>query len=308
MRIKENKLCFRYSERVFRNDKLMGSFKKYVSLLLKRAFFEKKVHMLCASAFTCRDYNITGAYINKCYKWGYFPEVKKFYDIKEIIKTKKENTILWVARFIDVKHPEQVIKLAEELKKNKNKFKITMIGAGELKSQIIDIINKQNLNDVIEVLDSMSPDNVRKYMEQSQIYIFTSDKGEGWGAVLNESMNSACAVVANSQIGSAPFLIKDDDNGLLYNSFEELYNKVEFLLKNKNKCNEMGENAYYTMLNVWSPQIAAERIINLTEKLLVKSKISNLYENGPCSKAKFLKNNWYKNNKLGKENNEKDNI
>ena len=29
-------------------------------------------------------------------------------------------------------------------------------------------------------------------------------------------MNSACAVVANSAIGSVPFLIKNKENGLIY--------------------------------------------------------------------------------------------
>jgi hypothetical protein len=36
----------------------------------------------------------------------------------------------------------------------------------------------------------MPPEEVRVHMEQSNIYLFTSDFGEGWGAVLNEAMNS----------------------------------------------------------------------------------------------------------------------
>lgn len=308
-RIKNKKLTFRYSERIFKNYNSLKFIKSYISIFLKKTFVEKNVYLLCASAFSTRDYNIAGAYINRCYKWGYFPKIKEYIDIQKIINNKIENSILWVGRFIDFKHPEIVIKLANELKNNKNKFKITMIGTGELKATIINMIKEDKLEDVVEVLDSMSPNEVRKYMEKSQIYLFTSDKGEGWGAVLNESMNSACAVIANSVIGSAPFLIEDEKNGLMYNNgnFEDLVYKVEYLLDNKNKCNEIGKMAYYTMLEKWSPKIAAERITNLSENLLTKSN-ANLYEDGPCSKAKFVKDNWYKNNNLGKENNEKDNI
>ena len=35
-------------------------------------------------------------------------------------------------------------------------------------------------------------------MEQADIYLFTSDRNEGWGAVANEAMNSACAMVADA--------------------------------------------------------------------------------------------------------------
>ena len=308
-RIKKKKLIFRYSERIFKNYNKLNFIKSYISIFLKRAFVEKNVYLLCASAFSTRDYNIAGAYINRCYKWGYFPETKEYIDIQKIINNKIENSILWVGRFIDWKHPEIVIKLANELKNNKKKFKITMIGTGELKATIINMIKEDKLEGIIEVLDSMSPNQVREYMEKSQIYLFTSDKGEGWGAVLNESMNSACAVIANSVIGSAPFLIEDGKNGLMYNNgdFQDLVYKVEYLLDNKTKCNELGEMAYYTILKKWSPQIAAERITNLSKDLLNNSR-ENFYKDGPCSKAKFVKDNWYKNNNLGKENNEKDNI
>lgn len=294
IRKKYNKLCFRYSERVFRNEKLtFDFFKHYLSIIIKKTFIEKKIYMLCASAFTARDYNIAGAYINKCYKWGYFTEVKKYKNIDEIINSKEENSILWVARFIKVKHPEIVINLALKLKEQNKKFNIKMIGIGPLKKDIENMIKENKLENCITLYDSMSPQEIRKYMEKSQIYLFTSDKGEGWGAVLNEAMNSGCAVIANSQIGSVPFLIENNTNGLIYDTEEELFRKVQYLLKNNKITKKMGENAYFTMLNEWSPKIAAERIVKLSSMILEKKDISNLYDSGPCSKAFPLKDNWY---------------
>ena len=144
------------------------------------------------------------------------------------------------------------------------------------------------------------PDSLFLYL---CVTIKTSDKGEGWGAVLNEAMNSACAVVANSVIGSVPFLVNEDKNGEIYNgSFRDLYTKVDILLNNKEKCKVLGMNAYNTITKEWSPRIAAERISELSESLLKKSG-KLLYKSGPCSKAEFIKNNW---NKKGK--NERDNI
>lgn len=302
-RVKNKKLTIRYSERIFKSYNILKSLKTYISVFFKKTFLEKNVYLLCASAFSARDYNIAGAYINRCYKWGYFPETKEYCNLQELIDHKIDNSILWVGRFVKWKHPENVIKLALELKRKSRSFKITMIGTGEQKPIIMEMVKKNGLMDIVEILDPMKPNKIREYMEKSQIYLFTSDKGEGWGAVLNEAMNSACAVVANSVIGSVPFLVNEDKNGEIYNgSFRDLYTKVDILLNNKEKCKVLGMNAYNTITKEWSPRIAAERISELSESLLKKSG-KLLYKSGPCSKAEFIKNNW---NKKGK--NERDNI
>lgn len=287
-RLKQKKLTFRYSERVFKNG---FRIKTFLSILYKRTIRERdNSYLLCASAYSANDYNLAGAYKNKCYKWGYFPEVIKYKDIYELVSNKKKNTILWVGRFIDWKHPEVMIDLANKLKRDGYNFKITMIGIGELKEEIKHLVNDNDLNNYIELLEAMSPKEVRKYMEKSQLFLFTSDKAEGWGAVLNESMNSGCAVVASHAIGSVPFLIKDKKNGLIYKdgNINDLYNKVRLLLENSNNCKELGIEAYKTMINLWSPSIASKRIIELANSLLKNIAFDN-YNDGPCSKAERLK-------------------
>ena len=143
----------------------------------------------------------------------------------------------------------------------------------------------------------MKPEQVRTYMENSPIYLFTSDFNEGWGAVLNESMNSACAVVASHAIGSAPFLIEDGVNGYIYQNGneKELFNKVKNLLDDSEKMCEISKNAYSTMQNLWNAQVASKRFMSLCE-ILKSQKQSSLFDNGPCSKAKLIKNDWYKKN------------
>lgn len=284
-RLKKGKLTLRYSERIFKSYK---NFIRNLPSIIKYYFLERKnVYLLCASAYSSTDFNKLGLYKNKTYKWGYFPEVKVYEDISKIIEEKEENSILWVARFIDFKHPEIVIKVAKKLKENGYKFSINMIGIGYLEERIKKQIKEDKLEDCVKLLGSMFPEKVREYMEKSEIFLFTSDKGEGWGAVLNEAMNSACAVVTNNEIGSVPFLIKDKENGYIYeyDNIEDLYDKVKKLLIDKELTKELGSNAYSTMLKLWNPKIAAERVIELSE-CLINNKDFNKYDDGPCSKAK----------------------
>jgi glycosyltransferase involved in cell wall biosynthesis len=115
--------------------------------------------------------------------------------------------------------------------------------------------------------------------------LFTSDRNEGWGAVLNESMANGCAVVASNLIGSVPFLVKDGENGLIFQSedIDSLYQKVKSLLDNAELRAMLSQNAQRTMQEIWSPQNAAIRFLHLVEAL--QNGEDTPFIEGPCSKA-----------------------
>ena len=81
-------------------------------------------------------------------------------------------------------------------------------------------------------------------MEQADVFLFTSNYLEGWGAVLNEAMNSACAVVAGHGIGAVPFLLKHGKNGLVYKTgnFREFQAYVLQLCQDASLCRRLGTN------------------------------------------------------------------
>ena len=254
------------------------------------------MYMLCASAYTVLDHYRFGMYKKKCYKWGYFPAVKK-YEISNVIRNKSFNKtgtvmLLWVGRFIDWKHPELAIETAEMLKKKGYDFKLKMIGSGNMEQELVHIINEKQLRDCVEIMGSMSQERVRAYMESADILLFTSDKNEGWGAVLNEAMNSACAVVANSSIGSVPFLVEPGKNGMVYQTEDKdgYFKLVQKLLNHKELREELGEKAYRTLIEMWSPEIAAERLFGLITAL--SNGNDTPYDFGPCSKADYIKEGW----------------
>ena len=47
--------------------------------------------------------------------------------------------------------------------------------------------------------------------------------------------------------GDAIYIIKNGVNGFLCNSMEEIIEKINYLTENKNRLQEMGENAYNTI-------------------------------------------------------------
>ena len=285
IRQKQNKITFNYSER-WRKRSLLHSLDPRVIFRIYKSYFKfrnNRSYMLCASAFAANDANFYFCYPNKCYKWGYFPKVVR--------KTKKTNSptdgsikIMWCSRFIDLKHPELPVLMAEKLKEKGIKFELNMFGGGDLFPKIRNLVNNLRLNDVVFLKGNLPNDDILKEMGGHDIFLFTSDKGEGWGAVLGEAMSQGCAVVASDLIGAAPYLIQDNINGLLFKSedLESLYEKVLILLDKELRI-KIANNAIKTMQSVWSPEIAAERFIRLSERLMLG--LDTDFTEGPCSKA-----------------------
>ncbi|MBE6663249.1 MAG: glycosyltransferase [Ruminococcaceae bacterium] len=283
-RLKKKKLTFRCTERLFKIEP-----KKSEMLGLKiRNYFANAIHknfyLLCEGGYVAEDYKRVGSFKSKSYKWGYFPELKEYDDIDNLISEKEENSLLWAGRMIDWKHPEYAIEVAKRLKAEGYKFKMNVIGTGNLYVELVRQVFLESLDDCVFVLGAMSPEKVREYMEKSQIFLATSDRQEGWGAVINEAMNSGCVVVANENIGAVPYLLTDKENGYIYqnDSIDELYIKTKKLLDNKSEAKRLGKNAYQTMLNEWNAKVAAGRLLALSEELK-KNKRSTQFKSGPCA-------------------------
>lgn len=296
-RIRKNMLTFRYSERVFKKGRWLILYPvKLFKLIMNHTIYRSKsVYLLSASAYAPVDYQMVGSYKNKAYTWGYFPEVIE-YPIESLMQKKKKSIpkILWVGRFISLKHPELMIDLARWLKSHKYNFSIDLIGTGPLQSRLINMISQFKLDNEVKLLGSMSPEEVRLNMEKADIFLFTSNYREGWGAVLNEAMNSGCAVVASHAIGSVPVLLKNFENGLIYRYKYKIhmFKSVMYLLDNPEEMRRLGTNAYLALRDTWNPAIAADRFLSLGAGLLTGNE--PLYKNGPCSKAELITHSFGK--------------
>ena len=276
-RYNEGKLIFRYSERLFKS---WGRYLKAPIHAIK-AWKTRNMYLLCCGAFVAKDYHRIGFYQNRSYKWGYFP----IRDNKHILDlTTKHRTcdILWVGRLIDWKHPESIIFLAEKLVESGCEFNINVIGWGNLEDWLRQKIQNKQLSNYVHFLGSMSPSQVREHMENSKVLIFTSDEGEGWGAVLNEAMDSGCAVVASDKIGAVPFLISRD-NGLIFRNkdWSDLYSKVKKVLDDDELRMSISTNAIKTIATTWNADNAARNFIVLTNSILCGLEYS--VDFGPCS-------------------------
>lgn len=287
-RLEKGLFTLRYSERIYKDGRWKfisprGLMKKYHDHI---RFRKSSVYLLCAGAYVAGDFDLIKAYPGKMLKFGYFPESITYDDVHFRRKVKKsdEVSILWAARFIDWKHPEMMLGLAKMLKTAGTRAHITMIGTGELINETVCSAEADGLSDMITFTGALSVPEVRNYMEKADIFVLTSDQREGWGAVINEAMNSGCAVVASHAVGAAPFLIQNKVNGRLFveNSLESLNNVVSELVNDSDERLRLGNAAYETITTLWNADVAASRLLEFIES---KDKKAFRYENGPLSTA-----------------------
>jgi len=289
-RLTSDKLSFRVSERIYRGNRIKwinprGLLKKYDEHIRYR---NKPVYLLCAGAYVSADFQLIHAYPDKMLKWGYFPDVRN--TSFKVSETDNKIRLCWAGRFIKLKHPEFAIRLAGELNKLGYEFELSMIGDGYMRDELESAVVDTGLVGKVRFFGNLKPIEVTGHMKDSDIFLFTSNYLEGWGAVVNEAMQCGCAVVASKEAGSVPFLIKDGENGLHYKNgdYDDFKKKVLSLFKEKYKILQFAKNGYDTIDKTWNAQNASVEFIRFCREY-IDGNVPMPADDGPMSKAEIIK-------------------
>ena len=293
-RMKAGRPVIRVCERIYRE----GQWKRFSPRGLVRKYQDHiryrkaPCYLLCCGAYVASDFSLIGAYPDKMFRWGYFPPLRRYTE-EELAALGsadgEELRILWAGRFMPLKHPEFAVDLAERLKASGTSFHLDMVGGGELDETLRTSVREKHLESLVTFHGFLSPDDVRGFMERADIFLFTSNYLEGWGAVVNEAMNSGCACIVDEGIGAAGFLVKSGTNGFIYKNRnqKELEMWLERLLKDDGLRQKIGENAYHTIRDIWNADTAAERLIHFVEVYQATGTM-DFYADGPMSRAETV--------------------
>lgn len=317
-RIKDNKLTFRYTERPMKE----GWIKMFIPRLGKKFYKlhyqnrnRKCLYVLGASAYAAYDYSLLRSYPGRVLKFGYFP-VREQLSLEDVMKSKdlpifederseKSINILWTGRFLKLKRADLLIKalgiVNKRLKDEQKNISISLdfIGNGEEEENCKRLVEANGLANIVKFHDFVKPDEVRCLMEKADIYVMTSNFLEGWGSVIYESLAAGCGVIASHACGCTPWLVIPEKTGLIFKSGSKisLADKLYRFITDDELRKTCQTGAYIQMSDLWNPDVAAQRIVELTKAIGENpddSSISDMFTEGPLSKARILKNNWFK--------------
>ncbi len=290
-RLEAGKPVWRYSEPLYKTGRYKfvsprGLRKKYHDHTRYR---KKRVYLLCAGAYVAGDFRLVGAYGGKRFRYGYFPAFRQ-QDPKKLMAGKDQASqgqlrLLWAARMIDWKHPETALQVAAGLREQGIDFRLDMIGGGALAPEMQERARALGLEGRVAFLGYRSPEETRDYMEKAHIFLATSDRQEGWGAVVNEAMNSGCALIAGKGMGAAPYLVRHGENGYLYDhkNPRQAVELARKLAKDAAQRRRLGSAAYETVRTLWNSQVAAQRLYACIAAEIAGQELPE-YEEGPLSR------------------------
>ncbi len=282
---------WRYSEPLYKTGRYKcvsprGLRKKYHDHTRYR---KKRVYLLCAGAYVAGDFRLVGAYGGKRFRYGYFPAFRQ-QDVEKLMAGKDQASrgrlrLLWAARMIDWKHPETALQVAAGLREQGTDFELDMIGDGVLRPEMQKQVKALGLERQVSFLGYCSPEETRAYMEKAHIFLATSDRQEGWGAVVNEAMNSGCALIAGKGMGAAPYLVRHGENGCLYDHKKpsQAVELARKLAEDAAQRKRLGSAAYGTVRTLWNPRVAAQRLYACIAAEIAGQELPE-YEEGPLSR------------------------
>lgn len=147
--------------------------------------------------------------------------------------------------------------------------KLLIAGAGPEKENIEKFIAEHKLADRIILLGYQNQENIREYIKGSRFVVVPSVCNENCPYSVLETMEIGKPIVA-SKIGGIPELVKDDENGFLFeaDSKQQLKEKMQILFANDNKANEFSKNSHKLYIENYTSDVYYSKLINIYNTFL----------------------------------------
>lgn len=184
--------------------------------------------------------------------------------------TENDFVIGFIGRFTEQKNPFFALELIKKLnslnhQSNKN-FKMLMVGDGELKSLILEKIEKDNLNNFVKVLP-FTPEPEKVYNSIDCVIIPSFWEGQPY--VLLEAMSCGIPVIA-SDIPNFKEIIINAENGYCENikNVNDFVKRILQLANDENIYNRMRNESIKTAKFYQNQESVIKKIKNLYEEIL----------------------------------------
>ena len=160
--------------------------------------------------------------------------LKKNLKILKIKKITKKKIILAIGRLTHQKNFSFLIKAFKKINEKYPEYILQILGDGEQKLELIELINKLNLQEKVNLLGFQK--NVYKYLINSDCFVLSS-LWEDPGFVLLEAGLSNTIVISSNCNNGPEEILKNGDRGFLFqnNNLDDFLNKFDEFKKAENK-------------------------------------------------------------------------
>ena len=241
-------------------------------------------HYLPTGYHAAADMKRLTAFPNRMWMWGYF--TARPHQVPDRAAEKRPMNVLYAGRMLKWKRVDTLIRGFQLLAVNQPNARLTLIGDGPCRPSLEKLATRLDLGACVSFRFSLPMEEVWQQMHSSHIYVLPSNGYEGWGAVVNEAMSLGCTVVASDAAGSAKTMIRNGENGCLFRpgDWRQLGEILIRLSNDEELRNKLAMAAQKTIRDCWSPKVAAERLLAVSDALLSRRPVP-VYKDGPMSRV-----------------------
>ena len=132
----------------------------------------------------------------------------------------EDKVLLFIGRLTEEKQPLLMIELFAQIYATDHDYRLLMVGTGELKEQVADLIEKHGLSKQIRMLDRIPNKDIWELYRLAECFV-NLNRQEIFGMAILEAMYYGCKVVAWEAPGPS-FIIEDGVSGWLANNSEAM--------------------------------------------------------------------------------------
>lgn len=183
--------------------------------------------------------------------------------IKNKLGMESNQLVLYSGRFSAEKNISILIKAMKIVSQKHSRVKLLLVGKGNQKERLLDLINDNNLKNTVYMYDYKSLEKLVELYSISDVFVLPSSF-EPWGLVVNESLACKTPVIVSNKVGSRCDLIKAGKNGDIfeYNNSDELAILIEKWLFKVNN-NEMD----FSINDYWNYSTYKNILINILKEI-----------------------------------------
>lgn len=183
---------------------------------------------------------------------------------------KEKNTssilrLINVGRLDTVKGHKYLIEIVNSIIKKGVNVNLSIVGEGEERSNLEQLIKEYNLSDSIKLLGKKSQSEIKTMYLNCDLYVFTAvplpdGRRETQGLATLEAQACGLPVIAYDS-GGIKYTIKDTVTGYLFDEFEidKVIEKLLFLNENRDVIQEMSNNCYKFVEENYSQKVIDEK-------------------------------------------------
>lgn len=235
---------------------LVPSYRGMVKRFVRWVNSDPSARCLTIGPWAKKDMLRLGVPETKIIPWGYFVAPSAQSNI-QTIEHSNNLKVLWVGRMLDWKRVDTIVRAVREVKvKSEDErwsVQLTLVGDGPERKRLVKMAEGLP----VVFLPSQPIDKIRSIMRAHDVYVLSSDEGEGWGAALSEALEEGMVGIGTYEAGASATMLPD---ACLYHAGD--WRRLAMLLRGAAQAKDSGALCGQG-IGEWSAVRAAERLLAL---------------------------------------------